>query len=438
MLRLDHDLEPALGPSVDRFTRLSDVRFCVLDLETTGTSDEHDEIVEVGAVLVQGGQHLGSLQTMVRHPLAPFDDTRPAIGAVLASLLEFARGAVVVGHNIQFDLRFLNAALLRDGRQVALSPAAAIDTMHLSRRLLRDDAGDCRLGTLAERFAFHHRPTHRALADAQATVELLHLVIERATHYGALDLDDLQRLPQLFAHRERERLALTAHLPRAPGVACLRDRHGGALHVVCADDLRDAVRSLFGPAPAVPSSVLRQLHHLDVVASPHRVVTDLATVRWSAQVPRPARDAPAYVRVVAARPGQRAGLTSAPDARHIVAGPFDRTTASRMVAALQLFGAADATSDATAHAFASIAHAVHLHEQLLAGRAVTGEVAVDDATVTIVGGRVLDVTIAGESWADRLPVAPPPDAGWPTAASAAEARLVAGWLRPAPYEMRVA
>ena len=230
---------------VDRPTRLADVTFCVLDLETTGTSDEADEIVEVGAVLVRGGQRLGTFQTLVCHSLAVGPSDRPRIEPVLASLLEFVRGAVIVGHNVRFDLRFLNAALWKAGHDVTLDPADAIDTMPLARRLLRDDADDCRLGTLAQRFEFDQRPTHRAFADAASTVELLHLVIERATHYGATDLDDLARLAGLMRHRHRSKLAVTAHLPRAAGVACLLDRNDQVLHVVNADDLRHGVRRLF-------------------------------------------------------------------------------------------------------------------------------------------------------------------------------------------------
>ena len=46
-------------------TPLSDVTFCVLDLETTGGSCNDDMITEVGVVKVRGGECLGTFQTLI-------------------------------------------------------------------------------------------------------------------------------------------------------------------------------------------------------------------------------------------------------------------------------------------------------------------------------------------------------------------------------------
>lgn len=48
----------------DLGTPLSEVTFCVVDLETTGGSAATDRITEVGAVRVRGGECLGTLQTL--------------------------------------------------------------------------------------------------------------------------------------------------------------------------------------------------------------------------------------------------------------------------------------------------------------------------------------------------------------------------------------
>ena len=325
--------------AIDRTTRLSDVTFCVLDLETTGTSDEVDEIVEVGAVLVRGGERLGTLQTMVCHSLVAGPSDRPRIESVLASLLEFVRGAVIVGHNVRFDLRFLNTALWRAGRDETFDPLDAVDTMALARRLLRDDADDCRLGTLAHRFEFETRPTHRAFADAASTVELLHLVIERATHYGAFDLDDLMRLPTLMRHRHRSKLAVTARVPRQAGVACLFDRRDQVLHVVASADLRHGVRRLFDvddpdrSMGGVSPAVLQQLHRVHTVQTEHELVARVVSLRWSARVPPLRRGDTAYLQIAATGPG-RLRVVADRLAPRVVAGPLPRPLARRVVASL--------------------------------------------------------------------------------------------------------
>jgi len=107
----------------DLGTPLHEVAFCVLDLETTGGSPKDCEITEVGAVKYVGGELTGSFNTLV-NPDAPIPPTitvltgitqamvieAPRIEEVLPSLLEFIGNAVIVGHNIRFDISFLNAA----------------------------------------------------------------------------------------------------------------------------------------------------------------------------------------------------------------------------------------------------------------------------------------------------------------------------------------
>ena len=111
----------------DLGTPLPGVTFCVIDLETTGGSAETCAITEIGAVKFRGGECIGTFQTLVNPGCAiPPEITiltgitqsmvlpAPRIEAVLPSLLEFIGDAVIVGHNVRFDVSFLQAALERD------------------------------------------------------------------------------------------------------------------------------------------------------------------------------------------------------------------------------------------------------------------------------------------------------------------------------------
>ncbi len=243
--------------SLDELGRpLHQVTFCVIDLETTGGSPEDCSITEVGAVKLCGGDCEGTLQTLVSpgHAIPrsitiltgisdAMVEPAPPVEAVLPTLLEFIGDAVIVGHNVRFDVAFLNAALRRAERPVLGNPI--IDTCALARRLVREEVPDCRLGTLADRFRLTHRPTHRALDDALATGDLLHALLERAAVYGVLGLDDLIELPTMGRHPQAAKLRHTATLPRAPGVYIFRDRGGRALYVGKATNLRSRVRSYF-------------------------------------------------------------------------------------------------------------------------------------------------------------------------------------------------
>jgi len=259
----------------DLGTPLPDVTFCVIDLETTGGSPGGDRITEIGAVRLRGGECLGTFQTLV-NPGCAIPPTicvltgitdgmvvkAPRIEAVLGSLIDFIGDAVVVGHNVAFDVGFVQAALERDGR--LRLDNATVDTVALARRLVRDEVPNCRLGTLAEHFRLAHQPSHRALDDALATGDLLHLLLERATALGVTGLDDLRLLPTLAGHAQASKLRLTERLPRCPGVYLFRNAAGKVLYVGKATNLRSRVRSYFSTDDRRKvSQLLRETERID-------------------------------------------------------------------------------------------------------------------------------------------------------------------------------
>ncbi|MEI2653494.1 MAG: DEDD exonuclease domain-containing protein [Microthrixaceae bacterium] len=240
----------------DLGTPLSDVTFCVIDFETTGSNTADSSITEIGAVKLRGGECLGTLQTLV-NPGRAIPPTitvltgiteamvvrAPRIETVLGTLVDFIGDAVIVAHNARFDMAFLQDALRRDGRPPATN--TVVDTVPLARRLLRDEVPNCKLGTLARHFRFQHTPTHRALDDALATGDLLHVLLDRARALGVTGLDDLRTLPKMANHAQAAKLRLTDRLPREPGVYLFREPSGKVLYVGKATNLRSRVRSYF-------------------------------------------------------------------------------------------------------------------------------------------------------------------------------------------------
>lgn len=241
-------------------TPLYDVTFVVVDLETTGLSPDRDRITEVGAVKVRRGEVLGELHTLV-HPgrsIPPAITTvtgitdamvraSPPIGAVLPTFLEFARDTVLVAHNARFDVSFLDAELDRHGYPRLGHPV--VDTAKVARRILRDEVRDHRLATLARHLKARTMPEHRALADARATVDVLHGLLERAGSLGATTLEDLRDYTRSTTDRAFRKIALVADAPEAPGVYRFLDERGEVLYVGKATDLRSRLRSYFGRDP---------------------------------------------------------------------------------------------------------------------------------------------------------------------------------------------
>lgn len=259
----------------DLGTPLHEATFCVLDLETTGGRRDSDMITEIGAVKYRGGEQLGVFQTLIDPGTAiPPEITvltgitsvmvsrAPKIEQVLPTLLEFLGGAVIVGHNVGFDLAFLNSALKRSGRNAW--NGAKVDTLALARRLVRDEVPNHKLSTLSKYLRLANQPNHRALDDAKATADLLHHLIERASALGVLGLDDLQQLPKMQRHPQAVKLRLTENLPRSAGVYRFVDRRGEVLYVGKATNLRARVRSYFSTdRRRKVDQLLRETQHIE-------------------------------------------------------------------------------------------------------------------------------------------------------------------------------
>jgi DNA polymerase-3 subunit epsilon len=201
----------------------------VVDLETTGGSAHDSAITEIGAVKVRGGEILGEFGTLVDPgmPIPPFITVltgitqqmlvaAPPIEQVLPAFLEFAHGAVLVAHNAPFDMGFLKAACTAQER--AWPAPAVVDTADLARRLLtRDEVPNCKLSTLARFFRSGTDPCHRALADAKATVDVLHGLLERAGAFGVESLEELSSFARAPTPEQKRKRHLADAVPAAPG-----------------------------------------------------------------------------------------------------------------------------------------------------------------------------------------------------------------------------
>ncbi|KXK60245.1 endonuclease [Micromonospora rosaria] len=285
-------LDPT-GPGVDPALPLYAATFVVVDLETTGGAPDGGGITEIGAVKVRGGEELGVLATLVNPgvPIPPFITVltgitqamllpAPPIERVLPSFLEFLADAVLVAHNAPYDVGFLKAACAKHGYR--WPHPRVLDTAALARRVLsRDEVPNRKLGTLAAYFRTSTQPTHRALDDAKATVDVLHGLIGRLGGHRVDTVGEAIEFARAVTPTQRRKRHLADGLPRTPGVYIFRAADDRPLYVGTSGDIATRVRSYFTAAEkrARISEMLAAAERVEAVGCAHSLEAEVRELR---------------------------------------------------------------------------------------------------------------------------------------------------------------
>ena len=176
--------------------------FVVFDTETTGLYPWSDKLIEIGAVrfcdgkpvetfhsMIDPGMHIPEMVTQINHITDDMVAGSPAAREVMAAFDEFVGTDDIVGHNIDFDLRFIQSA----GSALPDRNRKYFDTAELARQMVKgpdkvfdEGSGKWRndynsqyevkghsLGTMCEFYGVEHGELHRADEDAFATGRLL-------------------------------------------------------------------------------------------------------------------------------------------------------------------------------------------------------------------------------------------------------------------------
>ena len=166
--------------------------YVALDIETTGLDTKRDAITEIGAVrfnerrvedewssLINPGKHIPEFITA----LTGIDDAMvrqaPGFRDIAHELEAFVGNAPVIGHNVRFDLGFLQKGGILRYNEV-------IDTYELAA-VMMPSAPRYNLGSLGQQLGVLLPATHRALDDAKVTQVVFTRLLERA-HELPIDL----------------------------------------------------------------------------------------------------------------------------------------------------------------------------------------------------------------------------------------------------------
>ncbi len=177
--------------------------YVVFDIETTGFSPQKDKIIEIGAVKVTNGKITERFSQFI-NPKVPIpfriveltgiNDSMvmdaPVIDEVLPRFLEFCQNAVMVAHNAEFDMSFINENVKRLGIDKAFT---SLDTVALARVLL-PSLNRFKLDTVAKALKIPLQNHHRAVDDAECTA---HIFVEFIKLLESRDITDLSQVNKL-------------------------------------------------------------------------------------------------------------------------------------------------------------------------------------------------------------------------------------------------
>src|SRR5579883_1693339 len=273
-----------------RYTQrsLDEVEFVIVDTETTGLRPGSHRVIEVAGVRIRGGEVVGSYQSLlnpgVRIPnfIVQFTGitqemllTAPRPHEALPDFLSFVEGAIVVGHNVGFDIGFLSYEAQLLGQSF---PIDGLDTIPLARRFL-PALKRFKLDNVAAHLKIPTSNRHRALGDAKVTAAVFIKLLELARKQGITTPGQLRRrlqlpvawsgdITQATTTRQLELLrsdgkvgaasvttrptgtlflnpAWRRDFPAQPGVYLMKDANGQVIYVGKAKCLKDRLASYY-------------------------------------------------------------------------------------------------------------------------------------------------------------------------------------------------
>ncbi len=238
--------------------------FVAIDVETTGLRPVNQRMIEIALHRYRGGQVAEKFESLLNPGREiPFfistltsirnEDVEhaPVFADIAQTVVDFIGDALLIGHNIRFDISFVNAELKRAGHEPLVNER--LDTLTLAVRYL-NNLKKPSLDRVASKLGLQPRDIHRAGRDAQLTAEAALRLVDIAARTGVTSIDDLKAKTATNRHRPRDDVGRARSLmdrswltnvPRKPGVYIMRSAQDEIIYVGKAKNLRERLASYY-------------------------------------------------------------------------------------------------------------------------------------------------------------------------------------------------
>lgn len=186
---------------------LRSLKFCVIDLETTGGNPESEKIIEIGMVKIEN-RKISEERSFLVNPQKDIPDFvqkltgirkadvehSPKIEEVIDEIVQFIGDSILVAHNTSFDVPFLNGVLKKLQRPTLDNKVICTNIM---TKYMIPDIMSSNLNYMSQIFEIPHSQAHRAIEDARATGNLL------LKYLDIFESKNIRKVNQLYYPRNK-------------------------------------------------------------------------------------------------------------------------------------------------------------------------------------------------------------------------------------------
>ena len=211
--------------------------YAIVDVETTGGKFNEEGITEIAIYRFDGTKIVDQFSSLVnpQREIQPFVQRLTGINSkmlvnapkffeVAKRIVEITEDAVLVAHNAEFDYRIIRTEFKRLGFEFERQSLCTVD---LAQKLLPEQAS-YKLGKLVRSLGIPISDVHRAHGDAQATVELFKVLLEKDSEKEIISAHvkilNKKQVPSKY-------LSIIDELPTETGVYYIHNQAGNIIYI---------------------------------------------------------------------------------------------------------------------------------------------------------------------------------------------------------------
>lgn len=242
--------------------------YAIIDIESNGSGFRKERIIEVALFIYNGHKVIEQFISLVNpeDEITPFVQKltgitpkmvkkAPKFHEIAKRIIEMTTGAILVGHNVDFDYRMLRQSFQNLGYDFQIN---TIDTIALSKKLI-PNAESYSLGKLCKSIGIPHSDVHRAVGDARATLELFKLLISKDVENEIIQSHQEEVKSKSYTSKIKE---LTENLPSGKGIIYFQNKKGKIIFCDFTDNIYKKAKKILNSKSVKNTKIQQEVEQI--------------------------------------------------------------------------------------------------------------------------------------------------------------------------------